>query len=610
MSQTRVETNVVMETPTFCLPPLDGSRHIRLVQISRKGDSDGLQGHMHTVSLDDLTCKYVAVSYHWEQSPKGEKVYFSDDEYMIINRSAADILRRIPERKLIWIDQLCIKLEDMQEKATQVKLIPEIFSSATRVIIWLGEASEDSEIALHFATTLYKSIQRLVSSGKTIKQENLPETSIAGYQQTVNAWKALSNLLARPWFSRSWVVLEAVLSQHISFMCGDTVIAWKCLADVLPILTARGLDTFLQIQEEATPLIQPRGVLTMQLIYGIRQLREKKESISLASLLLDCHSLEASEPVDKVFSLLGLASDANDEELDPDYESSSKAVFSRVSRYMISRTKSLLTLHAAGVGFERKIKNLPSWVPDWSCYTDTTLFGPISSVVGFSASGVTDPQFDTFAGSKSLRLRMRLVDTIANVLPLQPASVWYSNLEDLQKVAADQLSWYDNSSEFFRNLQPYPTGEPYAEVYWRTLVANICSDKGPWMPVPKEQQDCFLQLLAWTRHCVLSRENPALLEYTVSKEAIHLAGLFVRNRANVVRRKCFSTELGYAGLAPPHAREGDKVCIILGASTPFLIRETPENSETQYQLVGECYVHGLMKGEGLQMGQEEDIVLI
>jgi hypothetical protein len=48
------------------------------------------------------------------------------------------------------------------------------------------------------------------------------------------------------------------------------------------------------------------------------------------------------------------------------------------------------------------------------------------------------------------------------------------------------------------------------------------------------------------------------------------------------------------GMFPEGTVNGDVVCAIMGATTPFVIR--PEEGGT-YRFVGEAYVHGLMNGE-------------
>ena len=59
------------------------------------------------------------------------------------------------------------------------------------------------------------------------------------------------------------------------------------------------------------------------------------------------------------------------------------------------------------------------------------------------------------------------------------------------------------------------------------------------------------------------------------------------------RRFCAS-EAGYIGWVPQTADVGDMLCVILGAEVPFVLRKRPSG---QYQLIGECYVHGFMYGE-------------
>jgi hypothetical protein len=60
-------------------------------------------------------------------------------------------------------------------------------------------------------------------------------------------------------------------------------------------------------------------------------------------------------------------------------------------------------------------------------------------------------------------------------------------------------------------------------------------------------------------------------------------------------RKLFSTRQGMLGLGPTILREGDLCCILFGAPVPFVLRPFGE----QYKLVGEAYIHSVMKGEAM-----------
>lgn len=53
------------------------------------------------------------------------------------------------------------------------------------------------------------------------------------------------------------------------------------------------------------------------------------------------------------------------------------------------------------------------------------------------------------------------------------------------------------------------------------------------------------------------------------------------------------TERGFLGLAPRDVRSGDVVCVVRGSQKPLILRPLPHG---RYQLVGECYVHGIMDG--------------
>ena len=62
-------------------------------------------------------------------------------------------------------------------------------------------------------------------------------------------------------------------------------------------------------------------------------------------------------------------------------------------------------------------------------------------------------------------------------------------------------------------------------------------------------------------------------------------------------RRFFITRLGYLGLAPNAAREGDLVCVLWGCSVPVVLRKEGDH----YIFVGECYTHGVMDGEAIDM---------
>ena len=55
----------------------------------------------------------------------------------------------------------------------------------------------------------------------------------------------------------------------------------------------------------------------------------------------------------------------------------------------------------------------------------------------------------------------------------------------------------------------------------------------------------------------------------------------------------FVTRSSYIGLGPQEMRIDDKVVICSGGRVPLIFRTHGDG----YQFIGDCYVHGIMKGE-------------
>jgi hypothetical protein len=89
------------------------------------------------------------------------------------------------------------------------------------------------------------------------------------------------------------------------------------------------------------------------------------------------------------------------------------------------------------------------------------------------------------------------------------------------------------------------------------------------------------------------------------------------NRTAYGRRFC-TTEVGRFGLVPPRSRKGDPICVFAGAETPFVLRRVGEREvgaaagkKVVYELIGECYLHGVMDGEAVREDVHwEEVIVI
>ena len=77
---------------------------------------------------------------------------------------------------------------------------------------------------------------------------------------------------------------------------------------------------------------------------------------------------------------------------------------------------------------------------------------------------------------------------------------------------------------------------------------------------------------------------------------------------------CITKEQRYSWVHTS-AREGDDIVLFHGAKTPFVVRSVNndgvDNSgeHVRYQLIGACYVHGIMKGEAMDRNKAQTITL-
>jgi hypothetical protein len=62
-------------------------------------------------------------------------------------------------------------------------------------------------------------------------------------------------------------------------------------------------------------------------------------------------------------------------------------------------------------------------------------------------------------------------------------------------------------------------------------------------------------------------------------------------------RPLFYTTSGRLGLGPPELKAGDHICILFGGNSLYVLRPIP--SSENFYFIGECYVHGLMRGEAM-----------
>jgi hypothetical protein len=104
----------------------------------------------------------------------------------------------------------------------------------------------------------------------------------------------------------------------------------------------------------------------------------------------------------------------------------------------------------------------------------------------------------------------------------------------------------------------------------------------------------------------MMKGHPASQEVVgIDNEALHS----FKSRITEVEqgRRMFSTIGNLLGMGPPSAQSGDEVWVLKGLDVPIILRTQQGGAR---QIVGECYVHGIMHGEALEGGQRLEEVLL
>jgi len=158
----------------------------------------------------------------------------------------------------------------------------------------------------------------------------------------------------------------------------------------------------------------------------------------------------------------------------------------------------------------------------------------------------------------------------------------------------------------FRGRRTYPTGEDIADVYARTLYLNDFS-KGYTMEGTRDFWNTFFYWASETAMTVM--EGTVIqnfLTWTESKGYLFGRMSLNTNSNNkrsggsiedllfrTIQRKIILTNKGYIGIAPQLAEEGDFIVFVKGGRVPLILRP----KEDQWELLGDCSVHGIMHGE-------------
>ncbi|KAI1088261.1 heterokaryon incompatibility protein-domain-containing protein [Rostrohypoxylon terebratum] len=297
---------------------------IRILRLSHGKPGDPLHSVLIPIALTSYP-NYEAVSYTWA------------DEMGDNNCEAAlRRFRKINQDTFLWVDSVCINQNDLNERRQQVKLMPAIYSSAIRVLVYLGAGSQNTSNAM-FVLSL---------NGKLAKQYLLDRRYI----------EALRVLFHLPYFYRIWIIQELALAREVRLYHGY---------DRQSVCLFQARDKVQEIFKTAAP----GDVVPLWLQNYQKSLSAPED---LGNLIFDGMFINASLPQDKIFGFFGMIWSADTEGLIADYSLTVEQVYTGIATYLASRGQLLEILERSNCGIltDKQCEdchrlNLPSWVPDF-----------------------------------------------------------------------------------------------------------------------------------------------------------------------------------------------------------------------------------------------------
>ncbi|KAI3544569.1 hypothetical protein CABS01_01992 [Colletotrichum abscissum] len=538
----------------------------------------------------------------------------------------------------------------------------------------------------------------------------LPDTETEEGRET---WNKLVRFWVTDWYFRTWILQEVILAPKVVVLYGTAAISLEAITDFWDLARIHGLPRPLRIGMYAEVFSM---IMHLSPVSSFKLLRDRRQGFETSQTVDDSENVE-DEPVesgsplnllellcltrnnlatdarDKVYGLLGLTDDPVAQSIVPDYSSNNTPdrVFTEVARLMIEAGRGIDLLHHAGIN--QGVPNLPSWVPDWTVQSRSTLSTQLyhcmpntSPMISISAPGEaprltlrgmildrvnfvgpswkyythnqTDHMFNIFESAPDLEIpafndedSRNFILTFATIATQDDLKERYIDeaLDDaLVRTLAMDRSWrgerigprdkeekagtedakfvvtgkegnnspelVSTSKEFFAGVDAFrrfyaqgPNEEndehaPGIRVHQTAIFKWLLDfDVGVEADLQKRMVPFtvpFQEAQRGRRFAMIGTRDDKNAE-DIAKDAVILE----ENPSRAVY-KTKSLDHHYMGTVPWNAQVEDYVVLLEGLRTPFVLRrilnDIESGSADEFQIIGDCYVHGIMDGELLK----------
>ncbi|RMJ11523.1 hypothetical protein CDV36_008807 [Fusarium kuroshium] len=493
---------------------------------------------------------------------------------IVIGQNLASALRHLRHEetaRTLWADAVCVDTSNPEEQHAHVIRLADIFSRASRVVAWLGPASEDSDEAFDKLRHLGEQVVPVENSGWLPSPDAAeldwyrPGVKLPFSKEIINS---VEKLLRRDWFQRMWVLQEIILASSQSIIqCGHSQMPWLIFSNAVCSLESRGKQ-FPQSFQDA--------------LQAPVQMTPNPKPWSIADIFRKYRTRQTTDPRDKVYGLLGLLPPEFRQKITPDYDAPVAKVYTDTALVLIEHTKRLDLL---GVWNPEKSPNTdcPSWVLDFREPE------PVRKPLSHQYCTLNSACHVRFQPPDELRVTGIKIAELEDGFRMPPVDkdVWdgpdEAMLEIIRRVTIPNL-----------DTEKYMTGESLRQAYAISLVAGNLRSR-----IPNDTR--FPNDIRWAEldEWCLQNSSNALFGERAVEGVTDMDNLSVSERDaldKVIGRAITFTTNGLIGLCPRAGQPGDVVAVILGCQSPMLLSPQPDG---RYKILGECYMHGLADGAAL-----------
>ena len=594
---------------TYSYRPLKQDDSIRLLKI-----------HPATAAEDQIKCdleeykigespSYEAISYVWGTACGRTSILLSFGA-LSVTQSLGVALQRFrwpTEPRFLWADAVCINQKDVAERNKQVKLMRRIYENASGVVVWLGFDDGSVTTAVSLINDIFETACR---------HSNLDLDSVAQYSGDVDdfvdfppnplfppsgsdLWQPLINFFSRDWFERTWIVQEITSAAQVKVFCGDHEISWQRIGMAATWLQKQMIES--EYQKYAH--FESSNVYEASILYDKAHLQDQ----DFLELLSQLREFAATDKKDKVFALLGLRPfSVLPQPIQVDYNKSKLEIYRDVVKTSLLYHGDLSILsslyHGAAID-----TSWPTWIPRWDIGPNaTSLLGRTPDFENYSSGNIKLENYGYTLEENYLTLHGLVLGEVIIVSDLISAEHFQRGFDQSNAASNSVISFWKTHLNAFRDYRKTADTNLLVVRFCKTMTAALNSSYQKTDRTFGDDRSHIDQNLA-DYAAYLSKFDPgsaalqSIYDDLRNGEDYSDPTRFEVAASRVCDdRRLFLFGDDYIGLGPNVMQPGDQLCILFGGQQLYILRAKGEF----HQLVGECFVHDLMWGEGLKAYQE------